>query len=360
MHPPANKPFGPRISILRRKLTETGLDAALISKKESIFYYTGLPPQHPTEREAYLLISPHQLLLYHSPFIEVPVNLPAMPMSATQPLTKVFSSFLIHSATIGIETTNLSVSEHERIQAYLPEKSFLPLDTMIAEQRRLKDQSELELLRQAGTIAQQVIRSCRRWLNHNSAVGVTEIEVARKIDYRLRQLGADESAFPTIVAFDHNSAKPHHLPGNTRLQPNSIILIDMGASVHQYKSDLTRTWQRGSTSAHFSQLKTIVHQAYARAKTTAHLPNILASSLDNAARSVIDQAGFADYFIHTTGHGIGLEAHELPHINSTDTTPLQTGSVFTIEPGIYLPHQFGYRHEDTFVMSPAGAIALTA
>lgn len=360
MNPPSNKPFASRITSFRKALGRNNIDAALISKKESIFYYTGLASQHPTEREAYLLISNSTLLLYHSPFIETPAQIPAIAMSPTHPLSKVFSSFFTGHSIIGIEKTNLSVSEYERTQSYVSSSAFETIDTIIATQRLIKDHVETLSLRKSGTIASQTLRYFKKILNSDAALGISEIEVAHRIDYRLKQLGADEPAFPTIVAFDQNSAKPHHRPSSAKLKTDSIILIDMGASLNQYKSDLTRTWLRNNSSNPlFNQVKSIVKQSYHQAKMAA-TPEVAASDIDSAARTVINQAGFADKFIHTTGHGIGLEAHELPHISSTDTAPLSPGLVFTIEPGIYLPGQFGYRHENTFLMTEDGPLNLTS
>jgi Xaa-Pro dipeptidase len=357
-----SNPYSHRIENFRKQLLISSIDAALISKKESIFYFTGLHPGHPTEREAYLFLSPSQILLFHSPFITPPSATACLPMSAINPLSKILVNFFNTCPVIGIEKSNLTLAEFERTQSYLPQHTFQAIDTIVAHQRMIKDDGEIRHLKKAGTIAATVLRWCRTWLDQQEAVGITEIAVAQEIESRLKQLGADGPAFPTIVAFDANSAKPHHWPDQTKLRPDSIILIDMGAGVNQYKSDLTRTWQRRTpANPLFAAVKKAVMGAYRQTVEVAQSPPPLtANQLDSAARTVISKAGYGDQFIHSTGHGIGLEAHELPHISAADDTKISSGIAFTIEPGIYLPNQFGYRHENTFINTQSGLINLTA
>lgn len=349
-----------RIDQLVANLVSRNIDAALISKKESIQYYSNLSPLHPTEREAYLLISPTKTLIYHSPFVTPPKNLPHLSMSSINPLSLTFANFFSNSHTIGIEKTNLTVAESDSLRQIAPKANLQAIDNLISTQRQIKDNLEIKTLKKSGQIAAKTIKYFHNWLNHDPAIGISEIELANQIDHHLRQLGANDSAFPTIVAFDQHSAKPHHVPTSAKLKPNSIILIDMGASLNSYKSDLTRTWQRGNqTTPLFKKIKTIVDTAYLKATQAAFL-NTPASNLDAAARSHIANHGYQEQFIHTTGHGIGLEAHELPHVSASDTTKIKSGTVFTIEPGIYLSGKFGYRHENTFVMTKDGAVSITS
>jgi Xaa-Pro dipeptidase len=359
--PPPNPHFSAsRLTDLKQNLVNRGTDSALISAKESLYYYAGLTPQHPTEREAYLFVSLHQNLLYHSPFVAPPPHLPHLPMSHTYPLSKVISQFFSPQTTIGIEKINLTLTEFERLEQYLPQHQFTAIDSIISQQRLIKDTHEQKHLKTAGKIAHQVIRWCQTWLDQPTQVGITEIAVAQEIDHQLKLKSAEAPAFPTIVAFDQNSTFPHHVPNHTQLKPYSLILIDIGASVLQYKSDLTRTWSRQQlTDPLYKRIQSTVISAYRQAKKAA-VPHVTATKLDLAARSIIEKAGYGDAFIHTTGHGIGLSAHELPHITSTDITALAPGVAFTIEPGIYLPGQFGYRHENTFIMTSKGAVSTTS
>ncbi len=353
-----------RLHHLRQLLIQNDCDGAIITKKESIYYYAGVAPLHPTEREVFLLITPKQAIIYHSPFIYPPTNPQFIHVSmsplhtAASILTQTFPSPM----TIGIEKKDCTVAEYDLFTQALPHVNVISIDTLVADQQSHKDDFEQQLMIKSGEIAKKTINWIKRWLAKSEAVGVTEQQVADMIDTKIKQLGGEGPAFPTIVAFDAHTAEPHHRPSNkTKLKTNSIILIDMGADFHLYKSDLTRTWSRENPNPpKFSKVKKIVDTAYKQALFAAQTPQLIALNLDNAARTHISQSGFADKFIHTTGHSIGLSAHEIPHISSTDSTPLTKGTAFTIEPGIYLARKFGYRHENTFIMTDKGPIATTA
>jgi Xaa-Pro dipeptidase len=281
-------------------------------------------------------------------------------MTSAHPLSKILAQFFSSESAIGIEKTNLTLTEFERLEQYLPQHQFIAIDPLINQQRLIKDAHEQVYLKTAGVIAHQVIQWCQTWLSQDTQIGISEKVVAQEIDHHLRLKGGDAPAFPTIVAFDQNSALPHHVPNHTQLKPDSLILIDMGVSVNQYKSDLTRTWSRQkSTNPQLKRIQSVVMSAYRQAQKAA-TPNVAATAVDHAARTIIDKAGYGNAFIHTTGHGIGLSAHESPHVSSTDITPLSPGIAFTIEPGIYPDNQFGYRHENTFIMTNHGPINLTS
>jgi len=192
-------------------------------------------------------------------------------------------------------------------------------------------------------------------------------------------------AFPTIVAFGKNGAMPHYQPQNIKLKPETPILIDFGVNFENYYSDMSRTiWFGKQPSAKFLKAEKAVkkaHQQVLAKLTTANLDlknkktdlknseenttksttkiELTAKDLDQAARGEIAQRGFADQFIHTTGHGLGLEIHEPPSLSWQDHTPIKPNMVFTIEPGIYFPGEFGYRHEDTVLMTDQGVKILT-
>jgi len=355
-----------RLTKTKATLLSHQIHFAFISKKETLFYLTGLAPQHPTEREAFLLISPQNTTLCHSPFIDLPETtrqlINCVPMTTTSLSQLAISIFSAPNPVIGIEKNNLTLAEYERLQASLPQAHFVSIDSHISTQTIIKDPNEQQLLMQAGQIAAKVIRKVHSLLlQPNQKAGLTEIQLAHFIDHELVLNGADGPAFPTIVAFDAHSANPHHIPNSTPLGPNSIVLIDMGADFQHYKSDLTRTWKLGRQSqSQFSAVKKAVMTSYQQAvRFASSAKTLIANQLDAQARTVIGQAGFGPKFIHSTGHGIGLEAHEAPHINPTDHSPIQTNTAFTIEPGIYLPGQFGYRHENSFLLTSSRLICTT-
>jgi len=180
-------------------------------------------------------------------------------------------------------------------------------------------------------------------------VGMTENELAAMIDYQHRLNGASKMAFETIVAFGENSALPHARPTDRRLQHDEPILLDFGGIFNGYASDMTRTLFQGSPSEEFRSAYKSVQMAQNQAvKTTSN--KVLASEIDRAARLSLESSGLEKLFIHSTGHGIGLEVHEWPSISSKSNAQLLKGYTVTIEPGVYLPQQFGIRIEDTVVV----------
>jgi Xaa-Pro dipeptidase len=189
--------------------------------------------------------------------------------------------------------------------------------------------------------------------------GVTEKEIAGRLVGRLLKEGSDpELPFFPIVSFGENAANPHATPTERTLNPGDIILIDWGASHQGYFSDITRVFAMGDLHPEIEQIAQFVEEANAAARAAVK-PGVPASSIDQAARQVIEDAGYGDYFFHRTGHGLGREAHEEPNISQFDHTILEPGMTFTIEPGIYLPKRGGVRIEDDIVVTEDGGLSLT-
>jgi Xaa-Pro dipeptidase len=182
-------------------------------------------------------------------------------------------------------------------------------------------------------------------------IGMTERQLAAELSLQLLRHGSDpELAFSPIVASGPNSANPHAFPTDRRLSPGDVLIIDWGASVGGYISDLTRTFSLGEPDPELVTIAQVVAEANTAARALA-APGVTTGQVDHAARSIIDGAGFGEYFIHRTGHGIGLDGHEEPYIRSGNLLPLTPGMTFTIEPGIYLPGRGGVRIEDDMVIT---------
>jgi len=188
--------------------------------------------------------------------------------------------------------------------------------------------------------------------------GVTEVSLARLAKKLLIQYGADSIAFPPIIAFGSNAATPHHTPTQTKLKKNDIALIDIGCKIKDLCSDMSRTYCLGNPPKNFTTVQKTVLAAHQKALDTI-APNIKAKKIDAAARKIITKAGFGPYFIHSTGHGIGKNVHQYPTIGPKSTGIIKPNTHITIEPGIYLPNHFGYRHEDTVLVTKSGYKILT-
>lgn len=234
--------------------------------------------------------------------------------------------------------------------------TLLPLNTSIKFLRRFKDESEINLIETACRIADQALEKCRPLLSQ----GLSESDVRDELDYTMRKLGADGPSYDTIVATGPiNAARPHHLPTPTQIETGHTVIIDVGALVGGYHSDMTRSFVIGSMNDEQNRFYKAVYEAQ-RAGVAACRPGVVASDIDSACRKVLDEAGLSRHFTHGTGHGVGLVIHEEPFINSSSTSILQPGDVVTIEPGLYRRGFGGFRVEDLVVITEHGCRILNS
>jgi Xaa-Pro aminopeptidase len=234
--------------------------------------------------------------------------------------------------------------------------TLVPLHGSIKFLRRFKDETEIELIETACRIADQALQKCRPLLSE----GLTESDVRDELDYTMRKLGADGPSYDTIVATGPtNAARPHHHPTMAKIENGHTVIIDVGALVAGYHSDMTRSFVVGPMNSEQSRYYEAVHEAQ-QAGVAACRPGVLASDIDSACRKVLDNAGLAQYFTHGTGHGVGLVIHEEPFINSSSTAILQPGDVVTVEPGLYRGGFGGFRVEDLVVITEHGCRILNS
>ncbi|MDA8193789.1 MAG: Xaa-Pro peptidase family protein [Thermaerobacter sp.] len=234
--------------------------------------------------------------------------------------------------------------DHVRLASALPlaEPPGLASE-ILAPLRMKKDEEELRRLKASQAINDRAMAAAYEAM----ASGMTEAELAEAIRRAFMRHGADRVAFIIVAAGEH-SAHPHHTPGDRVLEPGPVLL-DIGCYKDGYASDMTRVAWLGEPSERFRQVHAVVDQAVAAGKAAAFAGQP-AQAVDLAARTVIDQAGFGPYFVHRTGHGIGLSVHEPPSIMAGNSLGLEPGMAFSIEPGIYLPGEFGVRLEEVAVI----------
>jgi len=243
-------------------------------------------------------------------------------------------------------------------QAIVPGSELTLAGEAIAELRMRKAPDEVEQLAAAGAAIDRVQRRIREWLT----AGRTENEVAADIAKAIVDEGHVRPDF-VIVGSGPNGASPHHEASDRVIEPGDVVVIDIGGPMPSgYFSDCTRTYvvapDGGRTIApKIEEVYGVVRRAQ-EAGVAAVRPGVTAESIDQAARSVIEQAGYGEYFITRTGHGIGLEVHEHPYMVAGNTTPLEPGMAFSVEPGIYLPGEFGVRIEDIVVVGESGAVLM--
>ena len=239
---------------------------------------------------------------------------------------------------------------------WFPSTTLVPTSGLVEGLRRVKDAGEVARIEEACRIADEALAVVRPLLDDVP----TEAEFGRVLDFEMRQLGAAGPSFETIVAAGPNAAKPHHRPGSERIGKGAPIVLDFGALVDGYCSDMTRTvWVGGVDDPDLRRAIEVVRVSQA-AGVAAVAPGVRCSDVDKACREVISEAGWADAFVHGTGHGVGLDIHEAPSVAATSTDTLEVGHVVTVEPGVYLPGIGGVRIEDTVVVTEDGCRPLTS
>lgn len=332
----------------------------LLANAADIHYLTGFISLVPEEREAFLALTCDTQLLIHASFSPPPPQTSHLSVKTSvgpSALVSHLNDFVANKPikSLRADLQDLTAHEYQALQAggYQP----LTLDrNVLWQQRMIKDEEEISLLREAGSIARVAFQQ----LEKEISTGQSEIQVARRLEVLMLENGSEKPAFPTIVAFGDHGALPHHQPTTRLLEQNMPILIDFGATVAGYRSDMTRSWWFGDKpTAEFEKVAAVVRTSYQKALTTSLQPNVTVADVDTAARHHITQASYGENFIHTTGHGVGLEIHEPPSVYHTQSQPLQAGMVITIEPGIYLQGSFGYRYENTVLIGDATSSEFT-
>jgi len=244
--------------------------------------------------------------------------------------------------SVGFEATQLSVSQYGALRKAAGRAcKWKPAGGLVASLRMYKDAQELAVMRRAAILAGRVMEEAIPLLKS----GVREFEVAAEIEYQMRKRGASGTAFETIVAFGERAALPHARPTAKRLKKNEFVVLDLGVILAHYCSDITRTFYYGKAPERVRQLYKAVQDAQVAA-IAAVKNGALCGDVDAAARQVLEQQGLGKYFVHSTGHGLGLEVHEGPRIARGQKKRLEAGNVVTIEPGIYIEGVGGIRIED--------------
>ncbi|MGD0498223.1 MAG: Xaa-Pro peptidase family protein [Bryobacteraceae bacterium] len=352
--------YDARRQAIANGLGERGLDAFLVAFSPNLRYLSGF-----TGSSGNLLVMPGHSILFTDPRYTLQAaqeasaarHGPVQLRIAKGPLAASVAAAIasLGLRRIGYEPARMSCDAYESLQARLPMRAaFQPVKGWIEALRMVKSPLEIERVRRS-------VRTNSRAFEHVAArvrPGMTERDLAAQLEYRMRRLGAEKPAFETIVASGVRSALPHAQPTAAPLGPGALVVVDMGAFQEGYASDMTRMIFLGAPGAKVKRTYQAVREAQLAA-IDAVRPGVPAASVDRAARSVLRRHGLDKAFVHSTGHGLGLEIHEPPRLGKRETTRLCVGMTITIEPGVYLEGWGGIRIEDTVLVTERGCEVLT-
>lgn len=351
--------MGLRLKRLLQKIDSSSLDALLVTSEPNVSYLSGFKGGESialvSTKGCYFLTDFRYIEEAHkevSPDFKIVRIERPLSCAAKSPFADTLSFCGVKR--LGFEGAHISFSLYERLKNSLTGVKLLPTSNLVEGLRELKDNEEINILKEAAKKALAGVSSAKTFLKP----GRTEREAAADLEYFFKTHGADKASFDIIVAGGSNSSMPHAMPTNYKLKKNDQVLIDAGVRLKGYNSDLTRTLFLGRMTRKARRFYNIVHNAQKSAIDVIR-PGIKISEVDKAGRSVIEAEGLGKYFGHSLGHGVGLEVHEKPRIANNETGRLKEGMVFTIEPGVYIPDWGGIRIEDMVLVTKSGCEVLT-
>ena len=356
MTPPPMEIAG-RLPRLREGIAEAGCDALLVTHLTNIRYLTGF-----TGSAALLLVLPDGVVFvtdgrYRDQSHE---QLTTSGVDARFEITGLEQDERLSDAArgiarMGLEATHVTWSAKRKYAAKVFDGSTLVATENLVEQLRVtKDDGEIARIEAACRIADDALAQVRPRLLEEPA----ERDFALELDMTMRRLGASDVSFETIVGSGPNGAKPHARPTDRRIREGDLVVLDFGALLEGYHSDMTRTVSIGEPTDTQRRMDDVVRAAQA-AGVAAVRPGVTGRDVDAVCRGVIADAGWGEAFLHGTGHGVGLDIHEDPRVAQSGAATLAPGHVVTVEPGVYLPEHGGVRIEDTVVVTPDGCRPLT-
>jgi Xaa-Pro aminopeptidase len=341
-------------AVLVEGLARAKLDALLVTALPNIRYLAGF-----TGSNGALLVGRNGNTLFTDPRYEIQANAEAncKVRVVRGPLLKAVAATIRARKLrrIGFERNRISYESFDSLSVFAgPATRLIPVTGWIEDLRMLKSAAEIDAIRRSAATNSLAFEAALSRVR----IGMSEMDLAAEIDFRMRRAGAESPAFETIVASGARSALPHARPGANPILKDRLLLVDMGANQAGYCSDMTRMAFPGSPPRKIRRMYDAVLEAQ-MAAVHAVKDGVTAGEVDAAARKVLRSYGLDGAFVHSTGHGLGLEIHESPRLGRGDKTPLRAGMVVTIEPGVYFEGTGGIRIEDTVLVTATGCEILT-
>ncbi|MEW6251731.1 MAG: Xaa-Pro peptidase family protein [Planctomycetota bacterium] len=354
-NPAIPEPYASRIQKLRAEITRRKLDAYCVQNRTDQYWLTGF-----TGEDGAVVVTQRGVTFLTDGRFDEAANREApwakkVLRKQRNPQTNVKEIKKLRVGRLGFNPDHMTFAEHKQTKKHgAPWLKLVEAPDAIRPMRIVKTAEEVERIKVAIRVAEDAFNRVREWLRP----GATEREVAARLAYEMQMLGAQGEAFPSIVAVGPNAALPHYEPGGCRVTEDQPLLIDWGAKVNWYGSDLTRVLWLGPVAPEIRKIFDIVRAAQ-EAGIKAVRAGAKLHDVDKAARDVIEQAGYGKQYNHALGHGLGLAEHEPPRIGQGTEGVLQAGMVVTVEPGIYLPSLGGVRLEDDVLVTDSGCEKLT-
>ncbi len=345
--------FELRRSRLRTALKPLRTGALVVTGLPNVRYLSGF-----TGSNGALLLTPDRSLLFTDPRYQTQAaeESDCEFKIAKGPLLKELSTWIkrLRLSSVSFERNRIGYEEHQQLKEHTGGVRLKPVADVIEMLRVVKSPTEIATIKASVELNSMALEQAIRQFKPS----MTEVDLAAEVEYRMRRLGADGPAFETIVASGPRTALPHARPTDCPIRSDELLLIDMGANVAGYASDMTRTYAAGKLDSKRKRMYRAVLEAQLAALDTVK-PGVTCAAVDRAARDVLRRWGMEKLFIHSTGHGLGLEIHERPRLGRKERTKLEAGMVVTIEPGVYDERLGGVRIEDTVLVTAKGGQALT-
>jgi len=346
-----------RIDALKKKaFEERGFDGFLITNEANMLYFAGFPG-------ATCLLFPRNgentLYVYGVNYEQAKAEGKGFRVELVRRDENLAAKVATQIKDYGIKKLafdNLTVKNYRSYAKFLRGKTKLkPQARLVWELRKVKDAEEIELMRKAGELTCEGMKTAYEFIRP----GVREFEVAAEIEYAMRRKGSWGTAFDTIVASGVRSAFPHGGCTDREIREGDLVVVDIGASYRYYRSDMTRTLVVGGKPSEKQKYLYEIVKTAQQSAVQAIKPKAKAKDMDTTARKVIEEAGYGEYFVHSLGHGVGLEVHEPPTLSQQSKDRLMIGNVVTVEPGIYIVGFGGIRIEDTILVKERGSEKFT-
>ena len=342
------------IAQIAAKLDERGLDAMLITSESGEYYALGFHGEgvllvtkddsHYTTDGRYIEAAQEQVKVGHL----------GLATTTNGHLAQVKAFIQEHELhNVGFESAAMTVENHQKYTQELP-CILTPAQSLLDDLRASKDEEELEAMRQAQRVTDSAFKAILNYIRP----GMTEKEIAARLVYELMRLGGEKVSFDPIVAAGANGSRPHAVPTDQKVEQGMFITMDFGCKVNGYCSDMTRTVALGQPTEEMERVYLTVLEAQ-KAGINAARAGVVGKEVDAAARKVIEDAGYGEYFSHSFGHALGIDIHEAPGASSTENRILPAGAVISAEPGIYIPGKFGVRIEDVLILKENGCEDIT-